>query len=412
MRIVIICSGYLPSLDGVSVTLDSRLKRLSAKGYQVLVFVPDYSQVSKFSDWSQQIGEIYPGVEVCNVRSNVFFGMELERNIVRTGFRQIHKKILEFKPDIIHVDEPERMYFSTFVLAGIKSARILGVPCIAHFHTNFILFSEDYLSKVPRILAQAARSVLSRLIRYVYNSYDSILVSSASAKRSAEALGINNVHCGHFVGVDLDLFTPTKYDSNFWSEYLPTISEDSFKVLFIGRFTEDKGWDFGVKCLKLLATQDLVKDCSFIFVGEGALREEVEAHLSNTNVKVVFLGKLSPNELSGVVANADLHVSFSEKETLGLTVLEAQASGVPVLVPNSMGVLSNVECGISGETYIPAQQSDFAIKFMKLYEDESYREKLASEALARVQAFSSELAFDNLLKFWLDKNKSDLDVLA
>jgi glycosyltransferase involved in cell wall biosynthesis len=69
---------------------------------------------------------------------------------------------------------------------------------------------------------------------------------------------------------------------------------------------------------------------------------EIRSLLSAIAPNVHFLGRVAHDEVPGMLANADLHVTTSGKESLGLTVLEARASDIPVLVPRCGGVCEEV----------------------------------------------------------------------
>ncbi len=105
MRLAIITSGYFPVIDGVTVSLHERLRRLSAWGHEVLVVAPDYARAARFyPDWARHIGEIFPGITVRSVPSGPFAGLEWESNPTPGAARELEKYLSEFQPEILHIE--------------------------------------------------------------------------------------------------------------------------------------------------------------------------------------------------------------------------------------------------------------------------------------------------------------------
>ncbi len=111
MKIAIISSGFLPVIDGVTVTQINRVRELSQYGHQVLLFCPDYSQLANiYPLWQAYTGNILPGVKVVNLDSESFLGLDFERNVSTKSYQVVLQELQNFQPDIIHVDEPERLF--------------------------------------------------------------------------------------------------------------------------------------------------------------------------------------------------------------------------------------------------------------------------------------------------------------
>lgn len=78
MKIAIITSGFLPVVDGVTITVFQRIQKLSQLGHQVLLFCPDYSALPTiYPHWKDYTGDILPGVRVINLDSTAFTGLIL-----------------------------------------------------------------------------------------------------------------------------------------------------------------------------------------------------------------------------------------------------------------------------------------------------------------------------------------------
>lgn len=98
-------------IDGVTVSAMMRLQKLSQWGHEVLFFCPDYSTIeSVYPNWREYSGNILPGVRVYNLPSTPFLGLDFERNPSIKSYSILLKELEKFQPDLVHVDEPERLF--------------------------------------------------------------------------------------------------------------------------------------------------------------------------------------------------------------------------------------------------------------------------------------------------------------
>ena len=364
MKIAIITSGFLPLVDGVTVSAWQRLSRLSQWGHEVILFCPDYSSLHKeYPNWQEYTGEILPGVKVINLKSKSFVGLEYEPNVSQESYQTFLDELEQFQPDLIHVDEPERLFVGFWRVPGIDYAQRHKIPCLAFFRTNFLDYFEDYFS-LPKRVMTIAKFLLRQLIIWVYNRYNRTLVTSKITCPKVKDLGITNAQYTNLVGFDSDRFKaelpqPRFFHSNYGLEGIDNLT----KIVFLGRLYPDKGWDFTLDAFNTISqTIDLSK-VAIILAGDGCKREEIIDRLGKITPNLHLLGRIPPENIPALLVNCDLHVTTSEKETRGLTILEAFAAGIPVLAPNSGGVVENIDHGQNGFLYAPGDRLDFTDKF-------------------------------------------------
>jgi glycosyltransferase involved in cell wall biosynthesis len=118
-------------------------------------------------------------------------------------------------------------------------------------------------------------------------------------------------------------------------------------------------------------------------VGDGPHRPALEELFAGTHT--VFTGYLGGEDLAAAYAAADTFVFPSPNETLGNVVLEAMASGLPVVAPRSGGVLDHVEHGITGLLVDPESVSDFVAATKLLVETPAYARQLGHMGRSRVE---------------------------
>ena len=410
MKIAIITSGFLPVLDGVTITGYSRLKELSRLGHQVKLFCPDYSKIANvYPDWQDYTGEILPGVEVINLPSTPFF-VEFERNVAWNGYQQLEAVLEQFKPDIIHVDEPERLFVGFWRIPGLRYARKHKIPCVGFFRTNFIEYLEDFFP-LPKPLILSLQWLVRKLVLYVYNAYDLTLVTSKVTVTKIKKLGINNAYYNSFLGLEIGHFDDCSSQPDFFQKkyHLPKL-DNKTKLIFLGRLTPEKGWNFTLKALPQLVKEIGCEQVAFLIVGDGELKTKIAQTMAQYVPHFHLFGRIEPEVVPQLLFNSDLHVTTSEKETRGLTILEAFTAGIPVLAPDSEGVTENIESGTNGYLYQPGNQSDFIAKLKQLVTDHDLRKQMGQKGQAAIaDRYTWQKAIANLLEVWqqqIDKYSS------
>lgn len=172
-------------------------------------------------------------------------------------------------------------------------------------------------------------------------------------------------------GVDTDRFNPGRRGA--------TRLPGPFNVLYAGRLSREKGVD-------LLADAYLearVRDRRFHLVpaGRGPEEDQLRCRLGEG---ATFLGWVEGDELANVYANADLFVFPSATDTFGQVILEAQASGLPVLAVRAGGPAELIEDGRSGCLVAP-QAEPFATAMRGIARREALLRRLAAGGLRAVR---------------------------
>jgi glycosyltransferase involved in cell wall biosynthesis len=401
MKIAIISSCFLPIIDGVTISGWQRLERLSKWGHQVLLFCPDYSSLeADYPHWREYTGNILPGVRVVSLESSSFVGLQYERNVTRKSYQTVWQELEAFQPDIIHVDEPERLFVGFWRSPGVDWARRANIPCVAFFRTNFLAYLQDYFP-FPDPLAALIKFAVTQIIVGVYNCYDRTLVTSSITHPQLVALGIKNTLHRNLVGFDAARFQSSQHHPNFFAEkyQLPQVDKQ-IKIVFLGRLYPDKGWNFTLQAVPLLLQQINADRVAFIVAGDGPMREEIKAKLTPLTPNIHFLGRIPPEDVPQLLVNCDFHITTSEKEARGLTILEAFAAGIPVIAPHSGGVVENITDGRNGLLFKPGDHNDFVQKVKLLIENKTLRQEMGDRAKITVQNYSWDHSIQNLVQIW------------
>ncbi|MEL7078724.1 MAG: glycosyltransferase [Cyanobacteria bacterium J06648_1] len=410
MKVAIICSSFFPVVDGVTITVYKRLEQLSRLGHQTILFCPNYRPIAQiYPDYQNYIGEILPGVEVISLPSSKAIALEFERDLTPKSAQMIDRQLEQFQPDLIHVDEAERLGLCLLKLPGVKYAQQHQIPCVSWFHTNYIDYLDDYL-QLPFGLNRIVKQVLGSIFVKIYNSYDVTLVSSSITAQKIKQLGIRNTLQAELLGYDADRFKQVaKTAISFGDRYhLPDL-HNKIKLIFIGRLTPDKGWHFTLEALAQLPPE-ISDRLAIIIAGDGTLKTEVEHKLQQLTSDVYLLGRISPQAIPELLTYGDIFVTNSEKETRGLTVIEAAAAGIPAIAPRAGGVIDTIVDSESGWLYQPQDRADFLSKLTSLITNEDLRKSMGAIAKEVAQQYTWEQCIDNLIGIWqaeINKNQKN-----
>lgn len=398
MRIALFSSSFFPETQGVSVVLWERLIRLQYTSHEILLFCPDYSQFEDiYPDWRNFAGKIFQNVEVFYLPSKPFLGVRQHPTLSLFSYKVVETKLKEFKPDIIHSDDIEKLYFGNVMRDwGAKYAQENNIPCIVMHHTNFLQYYSDYAKSMPVLKLPFAYKVIKYHLLKPYSKYDLVLVSSREQVRCLRALEIRRIFYQTFVGVNTELFKPIPDKSLFLSTYVPSDIRDKVKVLYVGRLDPDKGWLFLIDALLSLASFEDLSNLCLIIAGYGPLETEILDKLS-PKMNIHFVGKVSYNKISELYQCCDFFLTPSEKESRGLTILEAAACGIPALAPRAGGLIDSLKDGETGLFYNPGDKNDFIDKFLVLAKNKLLRDEMGKKA----RLFAEQNSCDKGFEHWI-----------
>ena len=182
------------------------------------------------------------------------------------------------------------------------------------------------------------------------------------------------------MGVDTSKFGRKYFVPDYFEQ------NDKKVVLFVGRLVEIKGVSYLIDAMKEV-------EGLLVIVGDGPIRSELQKQAESLGDKVVFLGPKSHDELRSVYASSDLFCAPSvttakgEKEGLGLVILEAMASGLPVVGSNSGGISQLIQDGVNGLLCEEKNSHELAKKINLLLTDDEMREKVLENSAKTVKEF-------------------------
>lgn len=245
---------------------------------------------------------------------------------------------LSFPPILQMLDYIQRERFSEVIistpgpigLTALLAAKILNLQTSGIYHTDF--------PQYVRILTEDSflESVTWRYMHWFYNQLDTVFVNSEEYRQSWMKRGFDPNKLQIFPrGLDSKLFHPTRRDPAFFRKFGETNGQ--VRLLYVGRVSREKDLDLLAEAYRRLRDEGLA--VQLFVVGHGPYSKEFSEALP----EALFTGYLKGEELASAYASADIFVFPSTTDTFGNVIIEAQASGLPVIVSDSGGPKELVE---------------------------------------------------------------------
>lgn len=217
-----------------------------------------------------------------------------------------------------------------------------------------------------------------------YGACDVVLSPSPAADDALAAHGVPRERVLRWDrGVDTGRFDPALRGEQ-------PRTDDRFNVLYSGRITQEKGVDLLADAFLLARARE--PRLHLLLAGGGPEEERLRERLG---ASATFLGWLEGQALARAYASADLFLFPSATDTFGQVVLEAQASGLPVVAVAEGGPLSLIEDRVSG-LLCPAIPEALAAALLELADSPLLRERLARAGMAAVAERTWEGALERL----------------
>lgn len=368
MRIALFTETFLPATDGVVTRLKHTIRELTRMGDEVMVLSPHTKGTPKSYAGAEVVGfpgvafPPYPQIRLAPPHPGV--GRALER----------------FRPDVIHVVNPILLG-----MGGLYYSWKNRVPLVASYHTNVAAYARYYNLGFMEGFTR-------KVTRAIHNRAEVNLCTSEAVRGYLVSEGIKNVRVWPH-GVDSELFSPEKA-SGKWRGILSGGEPHKNVLAFVGRLAPEKNVG------QIRAVLEQVPDTRMAIIGDGPARERTEREFSGT--PTVFTGLLQGEDLAGALASADAFVFPSTTETLGMAMIEALASGVPVIAARSSVSREVLNEGSDGLLFEAGSERGLVEQASRMLGDEKLRQRLGHNARLTAENRDWTAATEALRGFYED----------
>ena len=277
--------------------------------------------------------------------------------------RRVARAVKRFKPDVIHV-----VTAYSLGLVGLRMARVHGIPVVASFH-----------AMIPDLLhyygIRWGREASWRYLRWFHTHVAFTFCPSAVSAARLREHGFKNVRIWAH-GVETERFSPAHRSSEVRERLGPA---GLVHLLYLGRLAPEKELSVLFEAYRQVCAANPRRPVRLTVAGDGPYTARARAQAPTD---VSFVGYLEDEALVRTYASADVFVFPSRVETQGNVILEAMASGLPVVAMTEGGVLENVRHGVNGLLCIPGDTQSFAQGILRLVDEPTLRATLGRNARA------------------------------
>ncbi len=300
-RVAVIADG-IGSMHGVTHTIE-QIRERGVPGFEVEVIGTDAGVDRRLPAATELEMPFYEGLSL---------GVP--------GLPDMVETLAEGRYDLVHVTAP-----GPAGVAATLLSRLTGVPLLASYHTELAAYAG--MRSGDGGVEAIARGALGAF----YGAPSVVLSPSPAADSSLADLGTDPARIGRWErGVDTDRFDPSKADRDAFP--------GEIKVLYAGRLTREKGADLLAESFLRARRSD--PRLHLLLAGGGPEEEELRARLGDA---ATFLGWLGGEDLARAYASADAFLFCSSTDTYGQVILEAAASGLPIVAVAEGGPAALIE---------------------------------------------------------------------
>lgn len=375
-RVLYCTDTYPPQVNGVSVVTALSVCGLRARGWEVAVVGPSYPTAASdpFGLSTCLRGDADFHVTV----PSVAFPPYPDIRVAAPAYARVARAVRYFEPDLVHCETE----FTIGRLGQIAAVRA-GIPMVTSYHTDFSRYTESY--RMPWLRRSVTR-YLSRFHARALRTY----TPSYPTRDELLAMGLRDVEVWGR-GVDAEMYHPQHRSTPLRT----TLGIDAqFVFVHVGRLAAEKGVRVILDAFRQASALLPARSAHLIIAGSGPEEAALRAHAPQG---VTFLGFLDrTRRLPQLYASADAFLFSSLTETLGLVVLEAMASGLPVIATPTGGVADHLRNGENGLAFAANDSTMMADQMVRLVMDRALQRRLGTGARQTAERLSWESEFDRL----------------
>lgn len=370
MKILICSESYPPVVSGVSLVTAGLADFLVRKGEQVAIFTAGPKFKRTWVKRKKNLRIYYFRSLPNPFRRHFRFSLP-QREIIEEAF-------IREKPDLVHLQDP-----SPLGLAVANQAKRLGIPLLVVHH--FTLRLKDFY------LGEAFKKYLGKrfkeYLKFIYRKADQLVCPSEFCRKELKKIGFGRKTKVIPNGVNFRFFRPGgKKDE-------PPLA------LYAGRIDPEKEIQILLAAARKLSPKIKAR---FVFVGPGELLDDFRKQVAVAGLEdsIVFTGEKTSRELTDLYRRASFFWIASRAESQGVVILEALASGLPVIVSGKAGIREMIEDGENGLIVKRQSASEYSRLALQLLTRRQKRQKLAGAARQSVRKFDQQKSFDSYLRIY------------
>jgi Glycosyltransferase len=364
MKIAIFTDTFYPQINGVTNTLGKVTRHFDDNKIHYKIFAPKYDDETDLAErfYSMKFF-LYPDCRI--TLPNIF---------------RITQSLSDFKPDIIQL-----MTEFNMGLTGLRYGKKNNIPTISNYTTNFSQYTEYY--KLD-FLKQGIWDYL----KWFHNQNSVTLCPSSESQELLNQHGIDHTQI-FSRGIDSQKFNPSYRNDNVRKKFN---IHDKLVFLYVGRVSYEKDLDILSESYKAIKAQYGDKT-ALIITGDGPYLEKCKSMFPPD---AIFTGFKRGAELSELYASSDIFVCPSSTETFGNVILEAMASGLPVIGADAGGLKETIIHNKNGLKFMARDAKALTACMAELIDNPHLRTELRNNGIGFARGRTWEKIIDGLISIY------------
>lgn len=362
MKIGLVCPYDLFKGGGVQECVWAMQAELTRRGYKVLIIAP------KLKNRPEELPEF---IRLLGAGTDFKSPFHTTAQVsVSVDTNEVDELLASEKFDILHFHEPWVPLLSRQLLMRSKAKNI------ATFH-----------AKLPdTVMSRTIERVITPYTKSLLKYFSAMTAVSDSAADYVRSLTSETIHIVPN-GIDLKKYRPAKVKSK--SKY----------IFFIGRLERRKGIKYLLKAAEVLQASH--PEVSLLIAGDGPDREQLEDYAHEHNVDAEFLGKLDEETKLGLLAGSAVFCSPARYgESFGIVLLEAMASGVPIVAGDNPGYAAVMKETGQVSLVNPADTEQFVRRIELMLHDKAIRKVWQAWAAQEVKQYDYKKIVDRYAELY------------
>lgn len=377
MTIAIFTDSFYPQINGIVTSVIDIAKGMTDKGHKIYIIAPEDSvEYDEFT---------YKSIEVLRlpaIEASFYKGFKWSAIMHKPTYRKLKAANI----DLVHFMTP-----ITISIFGILVGKMLKKPIIGTYHT--FVSELTYLRQFFPHAGSGTQRFAWNYTNAFYNRSHLITTPTEIARKEllknrcrVEVEAVSN-------GINLDSF-----DNTHAVEMKEKYNPHGEIILYVGRIAPEKNMIVLLKAFKdLCSTDDTTR---LLAIGGGPSLDECKQYALDEGLsdRIIFPGFIPTEELkkSGIFGACKMFVTASITETQSITVLEAEANGLPCIGPDAKGIPSMIDNNKNGFVVTPNSSSKITEAMKILLEDEELYENFSEKSIE----FAAKHDFKNILDGW------------
>lgn len=374
-----LCSLFKSPWGGGETHVKMLSTLLTNSGYSV-------SHFSAFDKHPQSKGGLFRGIFKLSRKpylENLIYDLEIIYNTLRLNSFTLYNRV-----NLLH------LHYVNLIPCAYFLRRLTRIPIVATIHWCPLEYPPEFASELWH-----TRFFSNHQAQLFTNGLGNITKIISPSKYIADIIkrrcDINSVIIPNTICIEEFQSLPGKEETR----KALGIKADNHLILTTGRLVPQKGLNFLIEAIQYITQKDPL--AKLIVVGAGPSKEMLVNLMKELGLKnVTFLGYVRRALFRKLLAVADIYVSPTLYETFGVGVLEALASGLPIVTTNICSLPEIVEDGINGFLVPPKDPYSLSEAVLRLLNNDSLRARIREKNLKKARKYSTDVIFPQILEVY------------